>query len=144
MDAYGINRTPTLFSRSFSYNDKSVLTTIFQYIIELLNLLVSATAIASLAGKLLMPVPFLLSQLIVVLIAAAWTLTFVLGFALSGLKLLLVTHFHVVFPVDPEQVLLHNGGYWNACTIKRCITLQCIPKQRARHRMVVFLNCCLY
>ncbi len=25
--------------------------------------------------------------------------------------------------------LLHNGGSWNACTIKRCITLLCIPKQ---------------
>ncbi len=25
-------------------------------------------------------------------------------------------------------VLLHNGGSWNACTMKRCITLLCIPK----------------
>jgi hypothetical protein len=27
------------------------------------------------------------------------------------------------------KVLLHNGGSWNACTIKRCIALLCIPKQ---------------
>ncbi len=27
------------------------------------------------------------------------------------------------------SVLLHSGGSWNACTIKRSITLLCIPKQ---------------
>jgi hypothetical protein len=26
-------------------------------------------------------------------------------------------------------VLLHNGGSFNACTVKRSITLLCIPKQ---------------
>jgi hypothetical protein len=28
-----------------------------------------------------------------------------------------------------RTVLLQNGGSWNACTIKRCITLLCMPKQ---------------
>ncbi len=28
-----------------------------------------------------------------------------------------------------RTVLLQNGGSWNACTIKRCITLLCSPKQ---------------
>jgi hypothetical protein len=34
-------------------------------------------------------------------------------------------------------VLLHNGGSWNACTLKRCITLLCIPKQRTLQNGVV-------
>jgi hypothetical protein len=34
-------------------------------------------------------------------------------------------------------VLLQNGGSWNACTIKRCITLLCIPKQSTSQNDVV-------
>jgi len=42
-----------------------------------------------------------------------------------------------------KKVLLHNSGSCNACTIKRSITLLCIPKQ-STCRMVLLLNCCLY
>ena len=49
-------------------------------------------------------VPFILIQTIVIVISSAWTLAFVLGFAISCLKLLLVTHFHLVHPLDPEQL----------------------------------------
>ncbi len=30
---------------------------------------------------------------------------------------------------DTHTVLLHNGGSWNACTMKRCITFRSIIKQ---------------
>ncbi len=35
------------------------------------------------------------------------------------------------------SVLLQNGGPWNACTMKRCISLQCIPKQSMLEKGVV-------
>jgi hypothetical protein len=38
---------------------------------------------------------------------------------------------------DQKRVLLHNGGSWNACTMKRCITLLCIPKQSTSQNGVV-------
>ncbi len=41
------------------------------------------------------------------------------------------------------EVLLHNGGSFNACTIKRSIILLGIPKQ-STVQMVLFFNCCLY
>ena len=99
------------WSRSFSYNEKSVLTALFQYNIEVLNLIVSATTLAVLVSRPALPVPFHLSQLIVVLIAAAWTLSFILGFAISALKLLLVTHFHLIFPLDPDLLGRKVVGY---------------------------------
>jgi hypothetical protein len=43
----------------------------------------------------------------------------------------LVLHFckrgHPLFPC--KTVLLHNGGFLNACTLKRSITFWCITKQ---------------
>jgi hypothetical protein len=35
----------------------------------------------------------------------------------------------IVRTVDVRLVLLHNGGFQNACTMKRSITLLCISKQ---------------
>jgi hypothetical protein len=41
--------------------------------------------------------------MMVILITISWTLAFILGFAISCLKLLLVTSFHMIHPLDPEQ-----------------------------------------
>jgi hypothetical protein len=41
----------------------------------------------------------------------------------------LLRHLQFVFTYLDCQVLLHNGGSCNACTMKRCITFRCITKQ---------------
>ena len=90
--------------RSYSYNEKSILTTIFQYNIELINFLVTFTTLSILIICSMAPAPFLLVQMFIIILSCIWTLAFLQGFAISCLKLLLVTHFHVMFPLDPDEL----------------------------------------
>jgi hypothetical protein len=87
-----------------AYSDKSVLTIIFQYNLEVLNLIVTLTAVSVITMRALSPVPFLFSQVIVVIISSSVTLAFILGFAISSLKILLVTQFYFIFLQDPDQL----------------------------------------
>ena len=67
--------------RRISYNEKSVLTVIFQYYIEVLNFIVSLITMTRMIIDVMLLVPFILIQTIVIVISSAWTLAFVLGFA---------------------------------------------------------------
>jgi hypothetical protein len=93
--------------RSFSINEKNILTTIFHYNIEVNNFIATFSTLSILLVRSIRPAPFLLSQVIIVTLATAWSLTFIQGFSVSFFKLLLVTHFHQMFPLDPDQFGQH-------------------------------------
>jgi hypothetical protein len=94
---YSISRQNSTFFRSFSYNEKSVLIIIFTYNIEVLNMIVTSTTAAVVALRALGPIPVLVAQVDIALVESGVTLVFVLGFAISGLKLLFLTHFAKYF-----------------------------------------------
>ena len=92
------------FFRSLSYTEKSVLNNIFQYHIEMMNIIVTVTSVSVLIIRATWPAPFLLVQSAVIIVTTIWTLSHILGFAVSFLKLLFVTHFQVVFPLDQDRL----------------------------------------
>ncbi len=85
------------FFRSSSYNKRSVLTIIFLFNVEVLNMMVTSTALGAMALQAWGPVPLFCAHLLVVLVVTEMVLVFILSCAMSGLKLLFVTHFQLVF-----------------------------------------------
>ena len=91
-------------SRSFPYNEKSILTTLFQYNIEVINLIATTTALFGIIIKAIAPVPVLFVHIMIVIIMSQVILSLIMGFSISSLKLLLITHFHLVFLQEPDQL----------------------------------------
>jgi len=67
-------------------------------------MIVTSTTTAVVALRALGPIPILVAQVGIALVESGVTLVFVLGFAISGLKLLFLTHFDQVFQLEPAQL----------------------------------------
>jgi hypothetical protein len=100
-------KTGASIFRSFSIHEKNIITTVLRYNIEVNNFIATLSTLSILLIRSIMPAPFLLAQVLIVASATAWSLAFIQGFSVSCLKLLLVTHFHQVFPLDPDQFGQH-------------------------------------
>jgi hypothetical protein len=92
------------FYRSLAYNEISVLIILFQYNVEVLNLIVTLTAVFVIITKAFLPIPFVIAQTAALIIASTVTLAFILGFTISSFKILFVTQLYFVFLQDPNQL----------------------------------------
>jgi hypothetical protein len=83
---------------------KSVLSVLFSFNIELINILTSEIALLVLFVVIVSQFHFILAQIGVCFGIAVGCIICELFFAISVTKILLVTHFHWIFPVDPSQL----------------------------------------
>jgi hypothetical protein len=80
------------------------LTVITTFCFELLNITIAVVSCSMIFVNLIAPMPFIIAQIYVACGLALICLFCELVFTLSVLKILLVTHFDIVFSYDPDQL----------------------------------------